>query len=624
MFPLCTSSVNNCQICAVDPKFRNMDQHQSEESLIKILVATDNHLGYGEKDPIRGDDSFVAFEECLQHAQENEVDFILLGGDLFHDTNPSANSLHRCLKMLRRYTLGDKPIEFEIISKQEVNFIESLHQTANYEDPNMNISIPVFSIHGNHDDPSGFGRLSSLDILSITGLVNYFGKWINLEQVTINPIMIRKGETKLALYGLSHIHDNRLVRLFQEYKVTLEKPEKDWFNLMVLHQNRADRGPKNYVPEDILPAFLDLVIWGHEHDCRIQPEQNTLKHFFVSQPGSSVATSLSEGEAIEKHCGLLLIHNKEFKLEPIKLKTVRPFVFETIDLENYKDRLETRGLDIQDKVQKLIAEKVEEMIERSKKQLTGHPKQPKEPIIRLRMQFQNEEQIFNTIRFGQAYTGRVANPSDMVVRQKIVKKKEEVKPLDKAAMENVFKEAQPKIRVEDIVDSYFETVEDAQRLKILSSKCMAEITRRLVDADDNQAAEVLVDFHVKAAVEFLNQKLPSEQEIPEVLEDFQSYANKTLKDAIENLENSGVDQQASVARQEFLGIGNSKKVKDDDDDEFVIMETSSKVKKPAVTRGRGGGGPGSRGGKAAAPKTTARATNSRANQSNALNISVNL
>ena len=26
---------------------------------------------------------------------------------------------------------------------------------VNYEDPNYNISIPVFSIHGNHDDPAG-------------------------------------------------------------------------------------------------------------------------------------------------------------------------------------------------------------------------------------------------------------------------------------------------------------------------------------------------------------------------------------------------------------------------------------------------------------------------------------
>ena len=28
----------------------------------------------------------------------------------------------------------------------------------NYEDPNYNVSIPVFTIHGNHDDPAGVSR----------------------------------------------------------------------------------------------------------------------------------------------------------------------------------------------------------------------------------------------------------------------------------------------------------------------------------------------------------------------------------------------------------------------------------------------------------------------------------
>lgn len=31
---------------------------------------------------------------------------------------------------------------------------------VNYEDPNFNISIPVFSIHGNHDDPAGVRSLT--------------------------------------------------------------------------------------------------------------------------------------------------------------------------------------------------------------------------------------------------------------------------------------------------------------------------------------------------------------------------------------------------------------------------------------------------------------------------------
>lgn len=42
-----------------------------------------------------GRDSFVSFSEILQHAKLNKVDFILLGGDLFHDTNPSKESLQK-------------------------------------------------------------------------------------------------------------------------------------------------------------------------------------------------------------------------------------------------------------------------------------------------------------------------------------------------------------------------------------------------------------------------------------------------------------------------------------------------------------------------------------------------
>lgn len=59
------------------------------------------------------------------------------------------------MKLLRTYTLGDKHIAIEFLSDQSLNFQESLNQTVNYEDPNINIAYPVFSIHGNHDDPSG-------------------------------------------------------------------------------------------------------------------------------------------------------------------------------------------------------------------------------------------------------------------------------------------------------------------------------------------------------------------------------------------------------------------------------------------------------------------------------------
>lgn len=114
---------------------------------------------------------------------------------------------------------------------------------VNYQDENLNISIPVFSIHGNHDDPTGVSNINSLiqlqdsnmqvcawsillslciylnlcydyflsskaeglcalDLLSVSGLVNHFGHSHSVERVEISPILMQKGNTKLALYGL--------------------------------------------------------------------------------------------------------------------------------------------------------------------------------------------------------------------------------------------------------------------------------------------------------------------------------------------------------------------------------------------------------------------------------------
>ena len=41
--------------------------------LLIIYSATDCHLGFAEKDPIRRDDSFNTFEEILKYAHQHEV-----------------------------------------------------------------------------------------------------------------------------------------------------------------------------------------------------------------------------------------------------------------------------------------------------------------------------------------------------------------------------------------------------------------------------------------------------------------------------------------------------------------------------------------------------------------------
>jgi double-strand break repair protein MRE11 len=44
-----------------------------DDEIIRILVATDNHLGFLEKDAIRCNDSFASFEEVLSNAKSKKA-----------------------------------------------------------------------------------------------------------------------------------------------------------------------------------------------------------------------------------------------------------------------------------------------------------------------------------------------------------------------------------------------------------------------------------------------------------------------------------------------------------------------------------------------------------------------
>ncbi|EKX47232.1 Mre11/sbcD nuclease, partial [Guillardia theta CCMP2712] len=144
---------------------------------MRIFISTDNHLGHAEDNEMRQDDSFLAMEEVFQRATGCEADFLLLGGDLFDKNKPSRNTMVKSVKMFKKYCLGERPVALQPLA---LDSIGDKHHGGfvNYEDPCMNVSLPVFIIHGNHDDPAGKGSYSALDVLWNAGLVNYFGKQV--------------------------------------------------------------------------------------------------------------------------------------------------------------------------------------------------------------------------------------------------------------------------------------------------------------------------------------------------------------------------------------------------------------------------------------------------------------
>lgn len=89
---------------------------------IRILVATDSHVGYNERDPIRGDDSWKSFHEVMCLAKEQDVDMVLLAGDLFHENKPSRKSMYQVMRSLRMNCYGEKPCELEMLSDASESF----------------------------------------------------------------------------------------------------------------------------------------------------------------------------------------------------------------------------------------------------------------------------------------------------------------------------------------------------------------------------------------------------------------------------------------------------------------------------------------------------------------------
>jgi double-strand break repair protein MRE11 len=170
--------------------------------------------------------------------------------------------------------------------------------------------------------------LCALDVLSVSGLLNYMGKFdlpiadaeAQTTGIAIRPVLLRKGFTHLGLYGVGNVKDQRMHFELRSNRVRMYMPkDKDaWFNILLIHQNRfvvifsylgstnwmagrVKHGPQESVPEGMFDDSVDLVVWGHEHDCRIIPEPVAGKQYYVTQPGSSVATSLADGESLEKY-----------------------------------------------------------------------------------------------------------------------------------------------------------------------------------------------------------------------------------------------------------------------------------------------------------------------------------
>lgn len=375
---------------------------------------------------------------------------------------------------------------------------------GNFEDPNLTVPCPILTIHGNHDDPTGPDAQSVCKKLATCGLLNYFGQNDSqTSKMVVEPIILQKGDIKIAIYGMGFMPDFKLRQAFEKGNVKFTQPPEDSFNILVVHQNRIPLSKTKYIPDEFYPKFIHLLVRGHEHATQA-PEliPDSLVDGLVYQPGSTVATSISVMEAEPKRVGLFSISKKNtevnrFKIDYnlIDLKSSRPMILKDIsqkDISKYvkgeSGQKKLTANDYQKYSQKYILDNIRAVLKEynTKRvvQTTGDQlekdKNSDLPLLRFRLEYISKNERFDELEISKEfYPEQVAN------KDIILFKKQKLSKTADGQVENVtfvsedsqdtledFEcidlDEEKKDTIDVMIEGYFKDKPADERLKVLS------------------------------------------------------------------------------------------------------------------------------------------------------------
>lgn len=338
--------------------------------------------------------------------------------------------------------------------------------------------------------------------------------------------------------------------------------------------------------------------------------------FSVIQPGSSVATSLCEGEAVPKHVAILSVTGRNYHVEPIRLKTVRPFVIREIALRDEKElKNVNKKHNNRTKVTEHLIGIVEDLIGEAQSQWLAAQEPDTDaaecplPLIRLRVEYSSTEGAYETEnpqRFSNRFIGRVANIKDVVHfhRKKTTTRRTatgETIDISNAAVLAEYGDNLENIKVESLVQEFL----DKASLEILPGNGLGDAVGLFVDKNDRFAVENFVEESLAAYMTKMRQYEDlNEETIGDVITQHKSYLEKQFEAGQLKIrsKNRKYKEKPDGWDTDLDGAWEDQPAAQPGPDDESDASASASAATPApATRGRGRGR--ARAGRTAAPST---------------------
>jgi double-strand break repair protein MRE11 len=340
----------------------------------------------------------------------------------------------------------------------------------------VNVKIPFFLIHGNHDAPAGDHSPSPCSLMAKLGYVNYFRPILPDERgkYVLRPVILAKDGVQIAVYGLGWIFGHSFMEMLRNEELEFERPDGRQYSILLIHQDRSIRNERVVKPEIALEKFcpwMDLVVWGHEHENRVDLEP--CGRFQITQPGSTVRTQLRKPDKTFHSIAILTLSEIDHPIfESIPLSRPRPYRYQEIPL--HTSIMLEKAIDH-------VREILHEMLDG----VSDHP------LVRLKITYEDPLFPMSTLRARiiAEFADFVANPRDFIQLQLNAK----------GVVSDPVSPAFTGERLFDIIEKSIGKVNPS----LFSANIVVDALRESIDHKQTTAFQDAVVRHVNAIVDLL-------------------------------------------------------------------------------------------------------------------------